>query len=134
MNEDCNPDLTTIQNADGLTSRTRGPNLGEPIKVKESRIAAEQEKQAQREIAEAEKAASPPMMSQLQPHERISNQQLREVEKIEARISQNSSYLLELNENQLSLLSRANNNRQGIERIEKMNQQNSSSENLDSEL
>ena len=134
LNEYCNPSLTTIQNADGLTSRTRGPNLGEPISVKKSRIAAEQEKQALREIAEAEKAASPPTMLQLQPHERISNQQLREVEEIESRISQNSSYLLELNENELSLLSRANNHRQGIERIEKMNQQNSSSDNLESEL
>lgn len=132
-NEECNPALTTIPNADGLTSRTRGPNLGEAIQSKELKIVAEQEKQASREIAEAEKAASPPMMAQLEPHERISNQQLREAAKIEALISQNSSY--SLNENQLSLLSRKNDHRQGIERIEKMNQQNSSSEeNLDSEL
>ena len=134
LNEDRNPALTTIQNADGLTSRTRGPNIGESIKLKESKIAVEQQKEASRKIAEAEKAANPPMMLQLQPHERISNNQLREVEEIEARISQNSSYLLELNENQVSLLSRANNHRQGIERIKEINQQNSSSENSDSEL
>ena len=51
LNEDCNPALTTIKNADGLTSKTRGPNIGEPIKVKQAKILAEQEKLIQQQVA-----------------------------------------------------------------------------------
>ena len=73
-------------------------------------------------------------MSKLKSHERISNQQMRKAKEIETKIKENSSYFSELNEDQLSLLSRAKSNRQGLERIKKLNPQNSSSGNLDSEL
>jgi len=113
----------TPADPDGLTFKTRGPNLGQPIdsQLKEKQLAEEAAAKEEAREEVIKELGLKPTYQQLQPTERISNRQKEEVLQLRRRLSEDPDF--HLNNDQKNILERAERYEKAYDELDRIREQ-----------